>query len=252
MANRMHKIGLFCAAAAGLLVSCFPAWAGPPFVTDDPEPVDYKHFETYLAWEQSGNQSGRSTTPLLEVNYGPLPDLQLSVSVPYTINSASGQAPQQGLGDMVFGAKYRFMQETESRPMMSVYPVVVASTGNAARGLGNGGGQIFLPVWLQKSWGTWHTYGGGGYWINRAQGVGSHWYFGWALLNDVTERLTLGGEAYHATDQKPFENSSNGFNLGVIYKLDEHNRLLASAGRSVVEISSLSTYTLYAAYSLSW
>ena len=25
-----------------------PAFAGPPFLTDDPEPVDYRHWEAYL------------------------------------------------------------------------------------------------------------------------------------------------------------------------------------------------------------
>ena len=32
---------VFALAAAG------PAWAGPPFVTDDPEPTDLGHWEIY-------------------------------------------------------------------------------------------------------------------------------------------------------------------------------------------------------------
>jgi len=250
--KRFLKIWLPAIAASGLLLAASPAWCGPPFVTDDPEPVDYKHFETYLASEQSGTIGGHTTTNLLEVNYGALPDLQLSFTLPYVINSPAAQATQQGMGDIVLGAKYRFQQETADRPMMSVYPVVIAKNGNATKGLGNGGMQYFLPVWIQKSWDNWHTFGGGGYWINRANGVGSHWYFGWALMNDVTEHLSLGGEAYHATDQRPLENSSNGFNLGGIYKFDAHNRILFSAGRAVVEVSSQNSYSTYIAYSLSW
>lgn len=252
MANRVYKIGPLGFAASCLLFAVLPAWGGPPFVTDDPEPVDYKHYEMYIASERTGTQSGSVTTPLVEVNYGALPDLQLSVTVPYVFNSPTSLPRQEGMGDLVFGAKYRFQQETESRPMMAVYPIVVASTGNATKGLGNGGTQIFLPIWIQKSWGDWHSYGGGGYWINRAQGAGSHWYFGWSLLNDVTEHLTLGGEVYHATDQKPVDNSSSGYNLGAIYKLDEHNRLLFSAGRAVVDISSQNSYSTYVAYGLNW
>ncbi len=248
----MQKIGLAGAVASGLLVAALPARAGPPFVTDDPEPVDYRHYETYLAFEQTRTQTDRVSTPLLEINYGAAPDLQLSVTIPYAFSSPTGQPTQRGWSDLVFGAKYRFMQETEAQPMMAVYPIVVAPTGDATRSLGNGGTQIFLPVWLQKSWGNWHTYGGGGYWINRAHGAGSHWYFGWSLLNDVTERLTLGGEVYHATDQKPFDNASNGYNFGAIYKLDQHNRLLFSAGRAVVEISAQNSSSAYLAYSLSW
>ncbi len=33
--------------AAGLLMLSRPALAGPPFVTDDPEPVELGHWEVY-------------------------------------------------------------------------------------------------------------------------------------------------------------------------------------------------------------
>ena len=251
-ANRTRTLSLAGIVGGAFTLSAGAAWAGPPFVTDDPEPVEYKHYETYLASEQTGTIGGHNTTNLLEVNYGALPDVQVSVSLPYVINTPAGQTTQSGLGDVMVGVKYRFMQETDSRPMAAIYPSVITASGNASKGLGNGGEQIFLPVWLQKSEGSWHTFGGGGYWINRAPGGASHWYFGLALMNDVTEHLSLGGEGYHATDQKPLDNASNGFNLGGIYTFDKHNRILFSAGRAVVELSSQNSYSTYVAYSLSW
>jgi len=33
---------------AALVLLSLPASAGPPFVTDDPEPVDYQHYEMYF------------------------------------------------------------------------------------------------------------------------------------------------------------------------------------------------------------
>ncbi len=252
MANMKLKSWARAIAAGGLIAGAIPAWGGPPFVTDDPEPVDYKHFETYLASEQTGTQSGHTTTNLLEVNYGAMPDLQLSVTIPYVLSSPAGLPKQAGMGDLVFGAKYRFMQETETRPMMAIYPIVIAANGNSAKGLGNGGQQYFLPVWIQKSWDDWHVFGGGGYWINRAPGMASHWYFGMTVMNDITERFSFGVEAFHATDMRPFENASNGFTIGGIYKIGKNNRVLFSAGRAVVEISSQNSYSTYVAYSLSW
>ena len=41
--NRTVKT-LMLAAALNLLVAA-RLWAGPPFLTDDPEPVDYQHWE---------------------------------------------------------------------------------------------------------------------------------------------------------------------------------------------------------------
>ncbi len=252
MANRVLKVGLSCVAAMGFLLASFPARCGPPFATDDPEPVDYQHYETYLAYEQVTTQSGRNASPMVEVNYGALPDLQLSITVPYAVNSPSGQVRQQGWGDLNLGAKYRFLQETESQPMMAIYPIVVVPTGDAARGLGNGGTQIFLPIWIQKSWGDWQTYGGGGYWINRAPGAGNHWYFGWELQKNISERLTIGGEVFHETDQLPVDNASTGFNIGGIYTLDKHNRLLLSFGRGLSEVSAQNRFSSYFAWGLNW
>ncbi|HXW72984.1 MAG TPA: hypothetical protein VEK34_16435 [Methylocella sp.] len=36
------------ASLAFLLTAPAPTFAGPPFVTDDPEPVEYQHYETYF------------------------------------------------------------------------------------------------------------------------------------------------------------------------------------------------------------
>ena len=47
------------------------------------------------------------------------------------------------------------------RPMIGVFPLVEAPTGDARRGLGAGHTREFLPLWLQKSFGGWTTYGGG-------------------------------------------------------------------------------------------
>ncbi|AJP48329.1 hypothetical protein PG1C_07360 [Rugosibacter aromaticivorans] len=68
-------------AVAGVLLftSCF-AVAGPPFLTDDPEPVEYRHHEFYIASQQTKTADGTAgTLPHIEYNYGAAPDLQLHV-----------------------------------------------------------------------------------------------------------------------------------------------------------------------------
>ena len=57
-----------------LFVTAFSAWAGPPFVTDDPEPVELKHWEVYLASMYNRSDDGTTgTVPHLDANYGPHP-----------------------------------------------------------------------------------------------------------------------------------------------------------------------------------
>ena len=82
------------------------------------------------------------------------------------------------------------------RPTLSaVYPLVQLPTGDESRGLGAGHVLAFLPIWAQKSFGDWTTYGGGGYWINQG-GVGDkdYWFFGGLLQRKVTDRLSIAGE----------------------------------------------------------
>jgi len=252
--NFKFKAGLFSFATSGLIFMAFPAWSGPPFVTDDPEPTEYQHSEMYIASDQTNTPDGTLITPLFEYNYGVLPDVQLSITVPYVFNNPAGQTKQQGLGDLVLGAKYRFIQETNSHPMMAFYPVVSLSNGNANKGLGNGGTQILLPVWIQKTWGDWQSYGGVGYWINKAPGTSNHWYYGWALQKNISERVILGGEIFHEGEQLPADVSSTGFSLGATYNLNQHNRLLISATseRAITDVGSQKRYSSYLGYGLSW
>ncbi len=88
-----------------------PACAGPPFRTDDPEPVEYRHWEVY------GFSTGTKTAddsaailPGVEVNYGAAPGLQLHVIVPLSIDSPNGGGVRYGPGDVELGAKYRLIE----------------------------------------------------------------------------------------------------------------------------------------------
>jgi hypothetical protein len=156
----------------GAALCATQAVAGPPFRTDDPEPVDYERWEFYLFSTGTHVRGDTAATlPGVELNYGVLPDLQLHVIAPLAFDHASGSSAQFGYGDTELGVKYRFIQEDENgwRPMVGVFPLQVP-TGNSDRGLGTGSTHAYLPVWLQKSFGDWTTYGGGGYWINPGVG----------------------------------------------------------------------------------
>jgi hypothetical protein len=60
-----------------------PAFAGPPFVSDDPEPTSYKHFEIYTFNNGKATSSGLSGASGIDFNYGAAPDLQLTATVPF-------------------------------------------------------------------------------------------------------------------------------------------------------------------------
>ncbi|MDR3419128.1 MAG: hypothetical protein P4L83_23375 [Nevskia sp.] len=211
------------------------AQAGPPYVTDDPEPVELGHWEVYGftagAHQHSANTSG--VLPGLEVNYGAAPGLQLHAILNYAYDVPSGGSWHSGLGDTELGLKYRFVnpEKDDWYPQVGIFPLLEVPTGDASHGLGTGQTLAFLPVWLQKDWDEWTTYGGGGYWINPGPGNRNYWFFGWLLQRQVTKSLALGVEVFHQTPSVDGGNGVSGFNLGGVFDFTERHHLLFSAGR---------------------
>jgi hypothetical protein len=119
-----------CQQRAGLLVlvlsaaTASPSIAGPPYVTDDPEPTPTGHWENYL-YTESAHVAGQAYTPEvgMEFNYGAFENTQLSWSIPLNLNPGPGGmgvvwAPLGG------GVKYRFIEEDDNgwRPQVGFFP----------------------------------------------------------------------------------------------------------------------------------
>jgi hypothetical protein len=227
-----------------------PTWAGPPFITDDPEPVDCGHWEVYgfsMATQVKGDTSGTLTG--VEVNYGAAPNLQLHVIAPLAFDASSGGGMQIGAGDLELGAKYRFIDPGPDDwwPQVGAFPLVELPISDAQRGLGSGHWREFLPVWIQKDFGAWTTYGGGGYWINPGTGNRNYWFFGWLLQRQLTARLALGGEVFHQTADKIGGKDTSGFNGGGIYDFTENYHLLFSVGRGLQDAAATNEFSYYVA-----
>ncbi len=236
-----------------LILACFmlallprPALAGPPFVTDDPEPVELHHWEFYLGSLNSkigGDWSG--TAPHVEINYGAITNLQLHLIAPLGYSAPRGAANHFGYGDTEVGAKYRFVQETDRMPQIGVFPLLEIPTGSQRNALGNGSLQAFLPLWLQKSWGKWTAYGGGGYGINSGAGHQDWQFAGGMLQRQVCSNAVVGLEIYHRTAQQIGGRDDTAFNLGTIIDFNEHHHLLLSAGRSIDGPTAFQSYIAY-------
>ncbi len=208
--------------------------AGPPFVTDDPEPVDYQHWEFYIASQHTQTSDGWSgTAPHIELNYGVITNVQLHLIAPLAYNAPKNGAVQYGYGDTELGVKFRFIQETSYFPQVGIFPQLEVPTGDSVRGLGSGQWQAFLPLWLQKGFGHWTIYGGGGYGINPGS-RNRNWGFGGAVLQyQVLNNVLVGGEIYHHTSVEVGGQGDTAFNLGTVIDFTEHQHLLLSAGRSI-------------------
>jgi hypothetical protein len=241
-AVRRLRLGL----AVALWLSPRLASAGPPYTTDDPEPVEYHHWEFYLASQHEVTRDGASgTAPHVEVNYGAVPDLQLHLIAPLSYSRASSGSVKYGPGDVELGAKLRFIQEDGWIPMVGTFPLLEVPTGSVTKGLGSGHLHGLLPLWLQKSFGSWTTYGGGGYWINPGQGNRNFWYVGWLVQAKLPGLATIGSEVFYTTPDRPDAGGNLRFNLGWVLDFSNTHHVLLSIGRSMVGDGLFQGYLAY-------
>ena len=198
--RRFRRSSPFVASLVTLLTivgKSSPVLAGPPFLTDDPEPVDYGHWEIdsfSMGTIVHGDAAG--ALPGVEINYGALPGVQLHVKASIGFNSQDFTGTEFGYGDSEIGVKYRFINPGDDDwwPQVAIYPAVDAPTGSVVHGLGTGATHAFLPLWMQKNFGKWSTYGGGGYWINPGPGNRNYWFLGWQVQRQVTSNLTMASD----------------------------------------------------------
>ena len=213
---------------AALASFAAPAWAGPPFLTDDPEPTDTGHWEIYGPLLEIGGR-GREFDGAagVEINYGAAPDLQLTLGLPVSF-SHDAYGWRSGAGDVELSAKYRFYHNEDAGISIAAFPGLTLPTAN--NGMGSGKVAALLPVWVQKDSGPWSVFGGGGYAINPGAGSRNYWTGGIAATRQVNSRWLIGVEADRQGANSVGGKATTRFGLGSIHKLGGPFRVLASGG----------------------
>jgi hypothetical protein len=209
------------------------AFAGPPYLSDDPQPTDPGHWEIYNFATGRNDPDGLSGAAGVDLNYGPAKDLQLTAVLPLGFSNGGGFAfdgLRGGPGDIELAIKYRPIHQSDGTltPDVAAFPRLFVPTGGTR--FGSGHAQLLLPVWAQKDFGPWSVFGGGGYQLNPGAGQRNYWQGGVAVTRDITKRLNLGVEGFSQGDDTPTGGGYDTANFALIYKLVTHWSLLVSGG----------------------
>jgi hypothetical protein len=232
--------------AVGLLAASSSfAFAGPPYITDDPEPTDYRHYEIYLFANGARSLDGASGESGVDFNYGALPDLQLTAVLPIGYSFPDGAATEIGPANIELAAKYRFLHQAQIGWDIAVFPRVFLPTLSSR--VGDNHPALLVPFWVEKDWDDWSTFGGGGCEINRGGDAKNFCLAGWALTRQVLPELQIGAELVHQTPSTKGGRSSTGIGAGVKYDLTDHYHLLGSFGPSLQNTNQTSQLSWYAA-----
>jgi hypothetical protein len=238
-----RRIKLWSAGIAiGFLLATGSTQAGPPFVTDDPEPPPPGWWEINVPFIlERASGSTEMDTPLFDLNYG-LPNVQLKLEIPIRIVLRGDDGTAAGPGDLLLGVKWRFFNSERSQLQFGVYPQLLVPSGDHSRGLGEGRTAFVLPLVAQKTWGKWTLYGNVGYWWQTAAETRDYVYAGTVLEREINQRLTLGIELFGNAPKERGGRSDIAFNLGGSWKLSTHLNLLFAAGRDIVGDTTAMTY----------
>lgn len=217
---------------AGLVQSI--TWAGPPYVTDDPETPARHGWEINVPYTRTVSRTVTTRTiPLFDVNYGYLENLQIKLEVPILSIDLAGMGNATGLGDTLVGVKWRLIEEKPGSLQLAVYPQIGLPTGDSDRGLGSGSFSYVVPILLQKNRGKWTGFGNAGYVVQTVSGSRDYAYYGAAITRQLSERLDVGAELFGNTPTSQSARSDLGFNLGAEWTFRKGRTLLASAGHGL-------------------
>lgn len=225
-----------------LVVCAAPVAAGPPYVTDDPQPTDLYRFEVYLfasATQVSGATTGAGG---VDFNYGGATDLQLTTVVPLAFDTSDG-GRRIGAGNVELAAKYKFLHQDRDGVDLSVFPRIFVPSGG--RRFGSGRVQLLLPLWAERDWGRWSVFGGGGYQINP--GERDYWTGGIALSRAIGARASIGAEVYHHGPDARDARAFTGISVGATYRLSKHWSVIGAAGPGLENARDQGQVSAYAA-----
>jgi outer membrane putative beta-barrel porin/alpha-amylase len=230
-----------------------PVLAGAPFQTDDPAVVAPRHTEWLVFYQQTLAATARSgALPAFELHYGALESVELDFVAPIAFDTPAGGNTRRGYGDTGLGLKYQLLEETDTTPLVGFAPRLSLPTGNADRGLGNGGAALFLPLWMLKRQGNFQAYGGGGYWLNRGTNNRDYAFLGAQAQYQVSEHWVLGAEVFHSGRQTIDQRASTGFNAGGYYLVDAHGQWLFSVGKGLQNAAQMNRMSSYLGYQWSY
>jgi hypothetical protein len=220
-----------------------PALAGPPYVSDDPEPTDYKHFEIYSFGNGTSTNAGSSGETGIDFNYGAAPDLQLTATVPAGYVSLGSGEPTFGLGNVELAAKYRFLHQDTFGWDVAFFPRVFLPSGSGT--VGDNYASLLLPVWVQKDWNDrWSVFGGGGCAVS-AQGSKDYCLAGAVLTYQLLPKLQIGVELFHQSADADGTPATSSLGVGFRYDLDDTYHLLGYIRRGIQNVSETDQYSWY-------
>jgi Putative MetA-pathway of phenol degradation len=238
--NRLKRSAI---AGGILLLLGRSAVAGPPYVSDDPEPTDYQHFEIYTFTSGTTTRDGKTGQSGIDFNYGAAPDLQLTATLPEGFSQPSIGGTSIAASNIELAAKYRFLHQDTFGLDVSIFPRVFLPSGSNL--VGDNRVSLLLPVWVQKDWsGGWSAFGGGGCTVSERRAV-DFCQMGVVLNYQLLPKLQIGAELFHQTADAGGAPATTSVGVGLRYDVNDNYHLLGYIRRGIENANETDRYSWY-------
>lgn len=203
-----------------------PVHAGPPYLTDDPEPTDPQHWEIYNFVGGQREPAGNSVDLGEDINYGPAPDLQLTMTLPLHQETGTSLVA----GNVELAVKWRFARQHPGTSSVdaSFFPRLILPTGREASRV-----QLLLPIWVERDFGPWSVFGGGGYTLNPGRGNRDFAALGVVVARTVLPGWQLGVELNRQGATAVGDRTVTALNIGSMIHITGPFSWLASLGQGL-------------------
>jgi Putative MetA-pathway of phenol degradation len=239
----LRLVALLSLCGTLVLGTVIPAMAGPPYLTDDPEPTDYQHFEIYTFADGTATRDGTSGEGGIDFNYGGAPNLQLTATLPAGYGVPSSGPSAFNLGNVELAAKYRFLTQQTFGIDVAIFPRVFLPSVSSL--VGEQHASFLFPLWLEKDWGQWSAFGGGGCEINRGGDSENFCLMGAVVTRQFTTKFRLGLEVFHQTPDTRGGLATTSLGVGLRYDLNENIHLLGYLGRGIQNVEQTDQLNWY-------
>lgn len=189
--------------------------------TDDPGTPGNNNWEINVAYTlQRTTDFNVYSVPIVDINYGVGPRIQLKYQVSYLSQSTNGGPLETGLGKSLAGVKWRFYENDKYRLNISTYPQLEFNNpdDSVQRGLADAGTRFLLPFEVTKEIGPLELNIEVGTWFLKGSGVDGH-VLGFAMGHQTTKSLELLAEVYKLTDRYPGTDFTSDYGFGGRYEL---------------------------------
>ena len=226
-------LGGLLAGASLAVVSA--AWAGPPFLTDDPWPTDQGRWEVIPFATGGFGADPVEGAVGLDISYGAAADIQATATLPLGYEQAPGSDLAAGTGNIEIAAKIRLLHQETAGIELSIFPRLFLPGGGR---FADHHAAFLLPVFVGRSGEDWSVFGGGGCALNQGGSSRNYCQVGAVATHQMLPNFQLGLEGFYQTPDTIGGQSLAVVGFGGTWDLSDHFHLLGYAGASVANRQS--------------